>query len=113
MLINQAAAKIDFFTTWLPLIVMLSTVAVNWVLIKKAKKEEDDEIASKEYVDNKIETVNLNMKNIKDTIKTNKIAMDKTIEEHLNINLREHDAIKKEFISKVDMIFDWIKEKSD
>jgi uncharacterized protein YbjQ (UPF0145 family) len=54
------------------------------------------------YVDNKIDIMDTKITSIQREVYDNK-----------RDNQREHDAIKEEFLSRVNMIFEWIKSKSN
>jgi len=69
--------------------------------IKKAKSEHEDSFARKELLNEKIIAVNLQI-----------MSINKEVDELKRDNQREHDAIKKEFVERVNMIFEWIKQKS-
>jgi len=54
------------------------------------------------YVDNKIDIMDTKITSIQREVHDNK-----------HNNQREHDAIKEEFLSRVNMIFEWIKSQSN
>lgn len=89
----------------LPYIIAVVGTIVSIIAVRQSKNkiqaEQTEKLASKEYVKQSIEPMSTQIK-----------AIDKRITENEMHNNREHDAIKAEFLSKVNMIFEWIKEKS-
>lgn len=102
--ISATTAQIDLWPLlgFLGLVagIVLNTISVRQS-IKKAKIEHDDKYVSKELLNEK--TIGMNVQIL---------SISKEVDELKKDNQREHDALKKEFVERLNYIFEWIKEKS-
>lgn len=108
MLVNithQATlAQIDFLGLFAMLIAIIGTLISFFSLkqaIKKAQSEHEETFAKKELMIEKFVAMNLQV-----------MAVNKEVDELKKDNRREHDELKKEFIERLNMIWDWIQKKA-
>lgn len=101
---STVVAQIDLIAL-IAVLIAIGGFIINLISVKqstkKAKAEHDDKYVSKELLSEKIIAMNVKV-----------ISIGKEVDELKRDNQREHDDIKREFVQRLDFIFEWIKEKS-
>lgn len=75
---------------------VILTMVVSSIIVAKAIKR-----GYQNYIDTKMNVMDIRMANLEKEVSDNKAD-----------NQREHDEMKKEFIHRVDQIWNWIKDKA-
>lgn len=105
-----ATAEIDLLI-WIPIAAFISGIGINILTVVKIRSENKDKMATKGYVLDQTAKVDVNILNLSKKVDENKKAVDTTIREHKQDNIRDHDSIKTEFhntVKALDKKFDSI-----
>jgi hypothetical protein len=91
----QIAQTITLFEALRFIGIILTIVLTGMGISRQIKKNHN------EYVDNKMKVFDIRL-----------TSLEKEVDDNKKDNQREHDAIKQEFVDRVNMIFEWIKRKA-